>query len=179
MNVVCNRLFLVLTLSTLQVAARHGCDLEERTFSCKNVTSLEINSGLQDIEMSMVDSVNIFGANISFLAGGIFPSKSKMSVKQVRLRNFTPSDHLFLLQLSLTSSRLSELSPESLSVFNSSLLILDLSDNLLTSFPTALSSLIKLSHLDLSYNKITNIDQEILRQMKRWETSISLEESKF
>ena len=96
MNVVLNRLFLVLALSTLQVAARHGCDLEERTFICKNVTSSEISSSLQDLELSMVDSVNILGANISILAEGIFPTKSKMSIKQVRLRHCTLSDSLFL-----------------------------------------------------------------------------------
>ena len=87
-NVVLNCLFLVLTL---KVAAKYGCDLEKRTFSGKNVTSSEISYSLQNLELSMSISVNIFGPNISNQVEGIFPSKSKMRVKQVRLRNFTLS----------------------------------------------------------------------------------------
>ena len=84
-NVTLVHLFLILTLSKLQMAARHGCDLEEWTLICTEVTSPELTTRFQNSELSIIDSVNIFRANISYLPEGLFLSKSMMRVKQVIL----------------------------------------------------------------------------------------------
>ena len=65
-------------------------------------------------------------------------------------------------ELHLRSSNLVSLSDYSLAPLSTSLLLLDLSDNLLTSLPAALASLTNLTHLDLSHNLIAHLDPDIL-----------------
>ena len=143
-----------------------GCELEGGIFSCSRASTGDIITSIRQTDINTIDVIDIFHCNMSWVSEEVFAGL--FSAREVRLGSFEESLlTIFIFQFKLQSSRLTGLAAESLSPFSSFLTTLDMSGNLLSSVPIAVAPLTSLRHLDLSGNKITAVNEEILKNLTR------------
>jgi len=124
-----------------------GCELEGGIFSCSRASTGDIITSIRQTDINTIDVIDIFHCNMSWVSEEVFAGL--FSAREFKLQ----------------SSKLTGLAAESLSPFSSFLTTLDMSGNLLSSVPVAVATLTSLRHLDLSGNKITAVNEEILKNL--------------